>query len=674
MQRRLKQLLAICRLRLLGQQAWRMRLWWLAYSYPVALVLALFIGLTSLIYGGKPSSRLAALAEGKLLELSLIASRAAPLPATNRDIIVVSAVPTEQYQFKQAPRGRHPDLAADSYALILAKLIHAGVEQIFVAWDLTSHRNNQSYYQDLIEVASKAAKPVTIHLVVDPELSRALPNELLTHVKVLHNISCRDRIDREIFCPYLPEQKNWIHSHLISLTKQNMDSGQHLSRAKGWLTQVLPSNTASFALALPPYAQLRQYTFAELLAEDIDPEVKIAFVGSDASFATSGTAATPMLKTIFDSADISIDVAGTPPHQYWAQLAAMLAHGPYIQFPEPWQMHLVSISLVALILLTMLRKSGTLATSILIFFVIIVLVFNLKLSTVVAWYLPLFDSAYIGLAVLCFAGSGRLSYLSYAQSRLQESSRLHRETADLKTNFISLVSHNLNTPIAKMQSMLGIVQSLAQHATTIASSRQNGELEHAKAHGHLELRQFDQARQLVSQLELLVRFVLHSIALEEGKSVAIARSLDSLSKEFMAEHSPVLKRLGIVLKLKFIADEPELAMMPVQLDPKLTKTALLALAILKLLPPSNLESATIQQTGELQLRIAEIPEQQALGAVLCVVPKYASAAAAQAPQAVQLLTELAQTWLEQYAQAYGGQLIQSSTTEEQLHMEVRWPY
>lgn len=673
---RIKQLFALCKLQLLRQKALRARLWWLAFCYPMALVLTLFLALTSLIYSGKASSRLSALAEGKLLEISLISSRRAPTGSLVDGIIVVNAVPIEQQQFNQAPRGRHPDFAVDAYAKIIAKLIDAGVEHIFVAWNLTSHRTNPSYYQSLIEVAKQAPSSVKISLVVDPEQVQLLPSDLLAHIKILHDIRCRDRADREIFCPYLPEQKNWIHTRLIELSTELAPVRANRSKPKAWLTDILPSNTVSFALALPPRENLQHSTFAELIAGKKVPEATIAFVGSDASFATSGSISAPFVRTIFDTENYHFDVAGTPSHLYWAQLATMLVDGPYIQFPPPWLIHLSSICLVSVILLVMLTKTGTLAASILIYYAIIVLAFNLTLTTSTGWYLPLFDSVYFGLAVLCFAGAGRLSYLSYAQWQLQESENIHSKTLDLKNNFISLVSHNLNTPIAKMQSMLAIVHGIAQASPAAETAHKFDLLANCEKNAP-HLVRLDHTRRLVTQLELLVRLVLHSLALEEGKTVETTRSIDSLIKEFTNENASLLKKLGIVLKPRFISNDPDLLAMPVKLDPKLTKTAIVALAILALLPQSADTYPHREQIGELRIQLTDNIDQQQLTVEFAVIPALSQNSEALAPQTQSLLSELAETWLAQFAQAYTGKVSNINSDKKYLgqhRLEVHWFY
>src|SRR5690606_21294012 len=73
------------------------------------------------------------------------------------------------------------------------------------------------------------------------------------------------------------------------------------------------------------------------------------------------------------------------------------------------------------------------------------------------FYLPIFDVLYTAfLATLLSAFLG-ISYNLYRQSVLTAEQEGMAENIDLKSNFLSLVTHNLNTPIAKLKGLFDVI-------------------------------------------------------------------------------------------------------------------------------------------------------------------------------------------------------------------------
>jgi hypothetical protein len=146
---------------------------------------------------------------------------------------------------------------------------------------------------------------------------------------------------------------------------------------------------------------------------------------------------------------------------------------------------------------------------------------------------------------------------------------MYAHTADLKGNFISLLSHNLNTPVAKMQ---GILALLGAQQATRTNQEAAMELAHAEA--------------LVAQLEYSIRSVLIASTLEEGSLAEAPRSIAGLLDDFSRTMGPSLKRLGVHLVMAPLAkdDDGEWSQVPVAVDARALTSALAALAALFSLP------------------------------------------------------------------------------------------
>ncbi|GAG95417.1 unnamed protein product, partial [marine sediment metagenome] len=136
----------------------------------------------------------------------------------------------------------------------------------------------------------------------------------------------------------------------------------------------------------------------------------------------------------------------------------------------------------------------------------------------------MFDAIYAGLTTFLFAAFGKLSYQNFQRWRLEEAEKTFELTADLKRNFISLISHNLNTPIARMQGLVDVL--LAKTADQAI---------------HEDL---SSAGQLVARLQVGIRSVLVSTAVEDRSLNNVPMTLKTFEGEFLNVVGSFLEKLG----------------------------------------------------------------------------------------------------------------------------------
>lgn len=535
---------------------WLARMWWFDLIYPSAVAILLFACLTTIVYSGRPSSRLASRAESKLLEFALSSHTATQPKLLDPDVLIISGQPTTFRKLDIAPRGPRHDLSAASYAQILEGLGAAGTRFAFVAWDLAAHPDDLNYYAPLIQVARRYRDRMQIFFAVTQSRRRDVPVAVEQDITILDDASCNDRDARETFCAHTPEDKDYVIARIVELASAN---APHKERPFDWLTSLLPSNIDAFALNLPSPRSLQTVSFRDVMTGALPSAPRFAFIGVDLSGATSGTSDARFVRTVFDSANTSIDAAGTPLHVYWGQLASMFLRHRQIHFPPDWVRLPLTLAICLVIGFMMIRLGGPAASTTLAIYACVCVPLIGFTAVAGGWYIPLFDSMYFGLAMLAFVGSGRLSYLSYLKWQHQAAEKLHVQTTDLKGNFMSLVSHNLNTPIAKMQGMLSIL---------LTQLKDQGLRERAQT-----------AQQHVSCLELAVRFVLDTVALEDQKRQETARSLDHILRDFTASQSGVLKKLGIIPEVALKAYPEELLQIPLWLDAKRLVASMAAMTI-----------------------------------------------------------------------------------------------
>ena len=70
------------------------------------------------------------------------------------------------------------------------------------------------------------------------------------------------------------------------------------------------------------------------------------------------------------------------------------------------------------------------------------------------FYIPVFKGLYLSSILFILGGFLRLIVESVREKHIQIKDKNISESTDIKGNFISLISHNLNTPVAKMISLM----------------------------------------------------------------------------------------------------------------------------------------------------------------------------------------------------------------------------
>ena len=544
------------------------RFWWIDVLYPLALGALLFTALTYMVYAGQPQTRLAKRAEAQLLGLSLGHGEAADRTPTSAKIVVVSAEPADLAQVGRALSGTLPDAGASAYARVIEALAAAGARSIFVHFDPAAHVGDQDGYAALTRALNQARTTSQVYLLTSAAGRQLLPKGVAAAADWAEDLPCQDS-GVQVACPYLPDTRDFSVQAVLNATAAAAKAGDPMPPP--WTSTQLNSIFPSYVLNLDPEATLAKRSFRQILAHQSQAHGQptdsvftqsLVFVGPDRRFAHAGGGG-GQVRTVFDQPQGDAEVVGTPLHVFWAQIAKMFSDGEVVSVAKPWLIHSAALGFCLSLVVTMWTV-GALAT-VLVFAAVIVLGPWLN-----GWainygqvYLPLFDAYYFGLATLVVLGLGHLSLASFHLWRLEARRQLHAQVADIKSNFIALLSHNLNTPVAKMQGMVALLVPAAGAPPT--------------AWG-------DDARvilALITQLEYAIRSVLIAATVEEGALGWTARPVTSLSLDMEQTYRASLRRLGLALQaVQASADESEELLLPLTFDIRALSAAVAALVAL----------------------------------------------------------------------------------------------
>ena len=385
---------------------------------------------------------------------------------------------------------------------------------------------------------------------------------------------------------------------------------------RGQVSPILPQKYPAYILHLNRPQDFHNFSFREVLSgsEDLRRERfsgKSVFIGSHLQQKRNPDqrAYTKMfVRTALDPKTPLPAQPGTAMHLFWAQHAQLFMDDALPTIAPLWLVGTLATLVVLLVIMSMVLGSPQLAMGIYFAFTLLGPVANGWAIAQLGFYVPLFDSLFAGLVTFLELAFLKLSMESFRFRKLASQQRNEQDTIESKGHFIALISHNLNTPVAKMQGMLTLLQQFSGSKPLIRDTHS--------------------ALSLLSQIQLCIRSVLVNTALDEGQLKHEAMSLQAIRKEFQQSIQPVLQRLGYGLELRLDCDQEEHEHMPVRFDRRaLVSTLGLMIALIqrqrtrKRLPVSlrlSLEEADHEEEYWLHCEVA-CEHSQPSHAVLCAL-------------------------------------------------------
>jgi signal transduction histidine kinase len=245
----------------------------------------------------------------------------------------------------------------------------------------------------------------------------------------------------------------------------------------------------------------------------------------------------------------------TPLHVFWAQIAAMQKADRFVAVAGKTLTFVLLASLVAGIFLTIYFFGGELNLAMFTIYSLVIIVADILAVSFFDFYIPPFNIIYAGFLGFVTLGFFSISQSAYVKWRFM---LYYQEGAHLKANFISLMSHNLNTSIAKMYGLLPLIQgkTLSDDATSDLGLISNW----------------------LGNLEQCIKSVLAASKLEEKILSPQPTTLRLFREEFLKESRGVLRKLGIECQIDL--EETEETFLPVGIDHSALRIGLVSFVIL----------------------------------------------------------------------------------------------
>lgn len=463
----------------------------------------------------------------------------------------------------------HKDTNMISYARLLNRLLDLGAQNIFVHWQPDAFPSG-SRYGPLLSVVEKAkTQGRSLYFATHPALFKNLASEFKAHAKLLEADPCDTHL--QTVCMYDEAWQNWIMQKLSTLYWRKPTSRDSFAR------QIPPPK--SYLLHYNNYSDFADFSFHEIMelrqqGTQVHPSFfqgKTVFVGNSVVQGKEGmfkASDTNRVKTVLDPLQMSTRRFGTPLHKFWAQQAQMFHDNALVAVASK-TFSLSMALLLALSIIVFLHRFGAMySLAVFLAFAGASLLCNVLAIIYFNIYFPVFDSLYAGLLAFVLATFAKLSIESFYHWRLRIQEKSDSELVSAKSNFISLLSHNLNTPVAKMQGILSAVESFCPNEALQTDLKK--------------------AQKLVTTIQVAIRSVLVTTALEEHDLNHEPITITSFVKNFRESMLKTLERLGINVILSI--HDSELSQMPLRFD---KRALIMGLASFLILLQKNLKKQVI---------------------------------------------------------------------------------
>lgn len=526
------------------------RIGWFEMVLPVLFGALVWGCLTYILYSGSSDS-LADRAERYLIERTLEGSQ---WESNENGLVQTVTLTTEDHEnHAKAPSRVILDAHIDVYIRALEEVMEHGPEKVFLVWNQEAHRSDPAYFRRLVKTLDKYG-PERVVLVVAKESQEYLPSALASWPGLRALDPCSHHVASA--CRY-------THQFFMTAIEDIMREfwGFEANKApKFHLSENLPYQGPSFLLNLPKRAQGNEWSFSRLFDHQGREAMrgKIVFIGSDLTqnLHPDGSHAAGRITLPGDH----FTKESIPYHVFLSLVAKMFDQRMTIGVPPLIVTQILLLLLCAIILVLMWRVGTSAALGIFLVYSLLYPLANDFGVRIFRVYLPMFDFVYAGLLTFLVATYGLLSVQSFKRWRLDARERSLANVSELKGNFISLVSHDLNTPVAKMQGLMEILWKSPPGQAIEADLLK--------------------IRREMARLQLCVRAVLMSTRIESGSLNEGVISLGNLQREFEERVAPTLEKLGVRAQLEMADEYDDLNHHPFTIDSRAVSYGLAGLVTL----------------------------------------------------------------------------------------------
>ena len=406
---------------------------------PLALLSISILLLTSVVFyfDGKQQS-LASKSENFFLEMAF---KNTQVKSINQKIAVVSVTDSDFNLVRHSPGTPLKEADLLEYSEVLKQVLKRDPELVVLSVLAQAHLSEEQYFSTLFATLNNSLATKKVIFALPHFLINQFSTELKDEFIFKEATDCKTKIS--IACSITSET---ILGYLVG----------RFAKINGTITRNLPVEGESLAMRLPILSDSQFFSFSDLKDEQKRrqiPSGAIVFIGNSTQQDFLFRENRELLQRSFvagESNKRSLIVDGVPWHEQWARMAQMLIDGSQIKVVSKRVETGIILWLVMIIFVTA-WKWRSLAFGSFFLGCVLLPLGNILGIRFFAVYLPLVNIIFWGtfsFVLISFASITHNSILKRVIKFRKQRGDFH---ADIKYNFLSVVSHNVNTPIAQIK-------------------------------------------------------------------------------------------------------------------------------------------------------------------------------------------------------------------------------
>lgn len=350
-------------------------------------------------------------------------------------------------------------------------------------------------------------------------------------------IYARDNVTRRMFISY--QGQALLHANVAAAFNPSVKDLDNIHN------QFELANSQQLFIDYHPHGTYPRFSFSDIISAQPKDDVfkdKIVIVGNDTELSSDDYVQSPY----------SREIANMSTSEMQANMFDTVIMNSAPSLPKPWVSWVLTflISIFTIhVVLSMKPSKGLLLLGQVFLAFVIVCYFGFWLK---GWWIPMAKPILAVFLCYYFFIPYRLIVENRRSWEYYQKNKLLSQVEELKTNFISMMSHDLKTPIARIQGMTDVILSDAQHIST-----QQREAVDTIKHSADDLLKFISAILNYGRIE------------SEGVQLHLqSKDINTLLQEVVRKHEFLakVKRIQIVSEL-----EP---MFPIPMDADLMKQVL----------------------------------------------------------------------------------------------------
>jgi signal transduction histidine kinase len=494
-------------------------------AFPIILgTTIIMIIVKTMYYGGRRES-LAAQAESAMIRWALAY---ATKPVTDPDKVINISVSDDDLDLvKRSPDERLTDAHISEYATILEQVAPSNPDWIVISWLTYAHPMTPEYLRPLTETIDRLNIHNKVTIAINLYASGTISPEFMTRYNIVEARDCY--YDINSFCTVSTEW-TWMPQQVMNRFFKN--------RPRWVVSTTLPHIYPNVLLNVPAPSTLRNHSFLDLKAPsniNLKPGA-IIFIGNNSSQHLSFRNNKDALQKTYVAASEkrrSLVKDGIPWHTFWSSMAAMFIEERTVAVAPVW-VKTAMLTILTLAILVAIIMLGGLALAPFLIIALLMPAFNMLGVRYFGIYIPVMDMIIAGVVTFTGATFISIALSSYRKLRFVAEEDVAIDTANIKENFIHLISHNLNTPIAQLRGLIDILGPLTEGNDSLT-----------------------QASRKLEYVRLITQSVLNASSLTANAPLTNEVSIRDFMGRFLEFETGFFQRTGISISVSPAFDDEE---------------------------------------------------------------------------------------------------------------------